>query len=80
MILTGINFSIDKLPNILELFSSFLPITHGLKAINHILEGDQYVFELGLEALIGIVFIIILLFIFNIVRKLAIKYNRLDLY
>lgn len=59
MILCGINFPIDVLPEAVQAISRALPVTHGLMAVRAVIEGAAYADVLplaGRELLTGLVY------------------------
>lgn len=82
LILTGANFSIDRLPHILQYFSLILPLTRSIKVAQSIMDGGFNNYSLNLmaeEFLLGILYMLLsILSIYNI-EKIAIKKGILDI-
>lgn len=83
ILFSGAQFSIDKLPSFLQFIPDVLPITRGIEASRLIIAGqiDSQVFELiGMEFVVGIVYIVLGYLLLKLFENLSKRYATLDIY
>ena len=81
MCLSGVDFPIEKLPVMLQVFSRVLPLTNVLKASKIIMAGNINVMAYILrEISIGVIYVIVAFILFKIMEKIRIKKALIDLY
>lgn len=81
--IAGVNFPVSSLPAWIQPISYSLPMTHGLMAIRGVLDGatPAYIWQqVGLEALIGSIFLLLALLVFNRLLNRGRKLGTLELY
>ena len=81
LLLCGVNFPVEALPLPLQLVANLLPLTHGLAAIRAIVAGESsnVLLNLGIEALIGLLYGLSGYFLFRYAEYRARVLGTLDL-
>jgi len=82
-IFTGAEFPLSKLPGFLHEAAYLLPITRGIEASRLIVNGqiNAHVFHLiGMEFVVGVVYVLIGYFVLKYMENLAKKHAALDAY
>lgn len=83
IIFTGAEFPLHNLPPLLQDAAYFLPITRAIEASRLIVSGDissQVYSLIGMEFVVGVVYMIIGYFVLKYMEILAKKYAALDVY
>ncbi|MCR4429257.1 MAG: ABC transporter permease [Caldiserica bacterium] len=83
IVFCGVNFPISYLPDFLRPIGQALPLTHGLTAARALIQGAQtssVLAQLGLEILIGGIYLVLGLGLFIWMESTARKNASLDLY
>lgn len=83
MIICGVNFPIAALPKWVQSISGMLPVTNGLLAIRHIIDGGSYQTILPLimsEVIIGIIYLAVGYFVFEARLYNARKRGTIELF